>query len=563
LSAARAGRLVKRRRLALSVAGVALVAVIGLLGSWLGTRDAKTRRAAAIGVSEPGVRADFNGDGFSDLAVGLPDEDIGGSSNAGAVTVVYGSADGLAAAGTGMLHAAEAWDQGRVGVVDDPEPNDRFGAAIATADFDGDSYSDLAVAVPREDSSAGAIHVFFGSAKGLTTADQQLLRPADLGVTGGLFGGASLSLAMAWGNFDGDAFGDLAFGAPLAGVGGNFQAGAVHVVYGSGSGLSPGRHQTWDQASLGPVVGAAAEPGDFFGTTLAAGNFNGDDADDLAVGVPGEDTVSLEDVGEVDILYGDKDGGEGLTAAGAQTRRQSSDSPEAGDRFASVLAAGDFNADLKDDLAIGVPGEDIGGLPDVGLVNVLGGSSSGIRCCVTRGSWTQDTVVDGSAVEDTVEDGDRFGDALVAGDFNGDGSTDLAIGVPREDVGDLMWGGAVNVIYGSPEAGLHPGAAESDELFHQDRSGIEGVIEGQELFGTALTAWNFGKGDQDDLAVGVPYEEVDRAEGRQFNAGFVNLIYGDASSGLTSAGDQAWTQDSEGVPDTSESGDRFGEVFVP
>ena len=40
------------------------------------------------------VKADFNGDGRSDLAVGAAAEDIG-SVNAGAVNVIYGSASGL------------------------------------------------------------------------------------------------------------------------------------------------------------------------------------------------------------------------------------------------------------------------------------------------------------------------------------------------------------------------------------------------------------------------------------------------------------------------------------
>ena len=39
--------------------------------------------------------ADFNGDGFDDLAIGVPWEDVGGVENAGAVNVLYGSSGGL------------------------------------------------------------------------------------------------------------------------------------------------------------------------------------------------------------------------------------------------------------------------------------------------------------------------------------------------------------------------------------------------------------------------------------------------------------------------------------
>jgi FG-GAP repeat len=38
---------------------------------------------------------DFNDDGFGDLAVGLPGEDVGRLPNAGAVSVLYGRANGM------------------------------------------------------------------------------------------------------------------------------------------------------------------------------------------------------------------------------------------------------------------------------------------------------------------------------------------------------------------------------------------------------------------------------------------------------------------------------------
>ena len=48
---------------------------------------------------------------------------------------------------------------------------------------------------------------------------------------------------------------------------------------------------------------------------------------------------------------------------------------EAADLFGFALAAGDFDGDLFDDLAIGVPGENSG----AGAVNVLYGSSDRLR----------------------------------------------------------------------------------------------------------------------------------------------------------------------------------------
>jgi hypothetical protein len=56
--------------------------------------------ASAMGpaVAEP-PRSDFNGDRFDDLAIGVPYDNLGNKSWAGAVNVLYGSAKGLTAAG--------------------------------------------------------------------------------------------------------------------------------------------------------------------------------------------------------------------------------------------------------------------------------------------------------------------------------------------------------------------------------------------------------------------------------------------------------------------------------
>jgi hypothetical protein len=62
--------------------------------------------------------SDFNDDGYADLAVGIPEEDIGTIYNAGAVAVLYGTADGISVTGNQFWHqssplvedAAEEWD---------------------------------------------------------------------------------------------------------------------------------------------------------------------------------------------------------------------------------------------------------------------------------------------------------------------------------------------------------------------------------------------------------------------------------------------------------------------
>ena len=69
------------------------------------------------------VQADFNGDGFGDLAIGVPGE----NSSQGAVNVLYGSATGLVATNN------QFWTQDSTGVLDIAEAGDAFGSALAAA----------------------------------------------------------------------------------------------------------------------------------------------------------------------------------------------------------------------------------------------------------------------------------------------------------------------------------------------------------------------------------------------------------------------------------------------
>ena len=318
-------------------------------------------------------------------------------------------------------------------------------------------------------------------------------------------------------------------------------------------------NQVWSQHSTGILGGA--EEGDRFGSALAAGDFNDDDYDDLAVGVPLEDLeydLVIVDAGVANVIYGT---GIGLNAAGNQVWRQ--DSPgiigfaAADDRFGSALAAGDFNGDRRDDLAIGVPGEDVftgaGVRTDAGAVNVIYGRSYAVGLVAAGNQlWHQDVI----GILDAAEDDDKFGSALTAGDFNDDGKDDLAIGVPGEDLlgAAVTDAGAVNVLYGrGPWAGL---TALADQFWHQDLLPNNDGAEMHDRFGSALTAGDFNGDGKDDLAIGVPGEDI----GECLDAGAVDAIYGqDPWVGLLPAGSQFWHQDRPGILDDAEQWDCFGQ----
>ena len=493
----------------------------------------------STGSSGASLQADFNGDGYADLAIGVPYETLDGVE-AGGVNVLYGSASGLTAAGD------QFWDQGRTGVLGEPGEYDNFGLALATGDFNLDGYADLAIGVPFDDSSsvpAGAVNVLYGSGSGLTTAGNQIWHQDSPGIEGVAQHVDGFGYALATGDFDGDGYHDLAVGVPFDGLSGGLSAGSVNIIYGSSGGLSAAGNQLWNQDT--PNVDGVAEPFDLFGGTLAAGDFNNDGRDDLVIGVPREDVGSIFNAGWINLLYGSNSG---LTGDGDQHWHQNSDGikglAEADDEFGSALAVGDFDNDGYADLAIGTPFEDVGSLTDAGAINIIYGSNSGLTDSGDQ-YWHQNT----PGVDGVADPGDFFGWALAAGHFNNDGRADLAVGVPGENLGSINNAGLVNLLYGS-NSGL---TGSGDQLWHQNINGVRGVAEAGDFFGSALSVANFNADGTDDLVIAVPSEDVGTIE----DAGAINVLYGD-DDGLTDSGDQVWHQDSADVANSAEKDDGFG-----
>jgi hypothetical protein len=461
-------------------------------------------------------RVDFNGDGFDDLAIGVPAEGVGGAALAGAVNILYGGAGGLA--GTNQLLT-----QGN------PEPVDLFGFAVAKGDFNADGFTDLAVGAPSEDVGtaglAGAVNVFYGSAGGLPATSQVRLQ-------GNPENSDRFGSALDAGLFNDDDVMDLAVGAPGETVDGQPGAGAVSVFYGSTGGL-PATSQVLLQGN--------PEQGDRFGAALVAGFFNADQGD-LAVGAPGEDVGSAAGAGAVSVFSGTPGG----LPRGGRILLQTN--PEVGDQFGLALAAGFFTGSTFNDLAVGAPTETVGSNADAGAVSVFLGSASQLSATAAQ------TLVQGPGVGGAAEAGDEFGAALAAGFFD-TGPSDLAIGAPFEDLAGAADAGAVNVVYGS-----NTGLVGRNQTLTQDSPGVTGTAEPGDLFGVALARGiffnNFNGDDFADLAIGAAGEDV----GAAADAGAVNVQYGSAT-GLPGPGSQLFTQDSPGVGGTAESGDSFGSAL--
>jgi hypothetical protein len=368
---------------------------------------------------------DFNGDGCSDLAVGDPGATESGISGAGRVLVYFGSSTGL--------HYSQTLLAGSV--ADSTTSLDAsFGSALASGDVNGDGYDDVVVGAPGTDEHTGAVYVFAGTFEPDHIFTGRQYVEGDGTVPGSAEHNDDFGWAVATGDFNGDGRDDVAVGDP----GEDSDAGAVMVLRGSKTALlGSGGRQIWTQGSAG--ISGTAQAGDYFGESLATGDFKGNGRIDLAIGVPAESvTYSGDEAGMVNVIY--SAGSAGLTSTDNQGITQNlsglgGTEPQA--YFGDTMAAGDFNNNGKTDLAIGADGEPFGTVGNVdyvdeaGAVFILNGAAGGLSV-VQPARWDQGT----PGLFGTPEGPDEFGARLAVirvSPLTGDG---LLVGVVGETVGN-------------------------------------------------------------------------------------------------------------------------------
>jgi hypothetical protein len=297
--------------------------------------------------------------------------------------------------------------------------------AVVRGDFDDDGKVETVVSSPESDSNEGAVFVIDSGAGNATRWTRDTSGLAGAGAASGDYFGAALAV----GDFDGDGYDDLAIGTPGADDSGASDGGAIHVIYGSSSGLTTTGDQIFHQGTTG--IQGAPEAGDQVGDVLTTGDFDCDGYDDLAIGVPQEGSGSAAGTGATQVFYGSAGGVS--TVDDVYTQGMGGNGAiEAGDHFGGALAVGNFNGDddtgvACEDLAIASPDEAVGSVASGGYVYTILGGTSGLS---TTGdlAWHQDS----SGVVDTAELNDRFGLRLSSQDEDDDGYDDLFVVTPGD-----------------------------------------------------------------------------------------------------------------------------------
>ncbi len=368
---------------------------------------------------------DLDGDGLDDILLGAP----GLSGRGGAYLVAGTSCDG-----SDEL-CGEPFDlPDSRAVFSGADEGDLCAAALSSAgDADGDGLDDVLIGAPGADLGgldSGAVYLLYGPLSGS-------IGPAEASTTfwGEEAGDGAGSAVVGAGDLDLDGRADLLMGAPRA-SGGARAGGAVYLFLGSGPGdVSLGGA---DALLLGDARGGMA------GFSLAAGfDVDGDGLDDFLVGAPG-DGLTASQAGAAYLVPGPLPPWSTLADAGTRILGE-----QEGDNAGwSVAGAGDIDGDGHDDLLIGAPQAEPGGVAylvpgSVELPYLFRRRLSGVGIRLEGES-----------------DGDQAGWSVDgAGDLDADGFNDLVIAAPGHDR-EAYDAGAVYVLLGPVSGTLGLGLAD-------------------------------------------------------------------------------------------------------
>jgi len=394
-------------------------------------RGASNNDLAGWSVSTAG---DVNGDGLDDVVVGAPFNNTA-AADGGAAYVVYGD-ESLPS--TMNLSEADA-------VLTGPEAGELAGYSVSEFNASGER-DGVVVGAPEADAGgedAGAVYVVRSDTITDARDGELKLSNADatfLGERRGSNAGWSVSTA---GDVDADGSEDIVIGAPRYNVtaaesetGERLnRTGAAYVVNGSAEG-----EVSLSDATL-KLVGISEN--DRAGWSVSdAGDVNDDSVADVLVGAPFNNSHDERNTGAAYAVFGGENVAGEQSLADADVQMAGEGVMDRAGLSVSAAGSGDVTCDGVDDVLVGAPGNDTGGV-DAGAAYLVSGDE---RLSGDLNLTRADAKFVGAGENDSA------GSAVSeAGDLDDDGFGDVVIGAPRNDSLDRTDAGAAYLLFSDCE----------------------------------------------------------------------------------------------------------------
>ncbi len=503
---------------------------------------------------------DINGDGIDDLIITSKTADVGGIVDVGTTYVIFGTADDFAGSfDLSTLDGSNGFS------VSGSFANQRAGYTSASAgDVNGDGVDDLiigGIGAPP----GGEVYIIFGSTDpfSATVALDSLNGETGFTVTAADPADALGRDVSTAGDFNNDGITDILVGANTGDPGERINAGEAYVIYGAVGAVAEAPVITGDlrleapQGQSGAITTAdlsasesGAVPADLlYHVTNAVGGFV------AAFDAPGAPITTFTqadvdagqvvfsndagtELGSFDVTVTDLDGDVGgpVTVAVQSTVGANSfnlsdldgingfqlNGVAAGDLSGlAVSNAGDINGDGFDDVIVGAPEADGGGINSSGETYIVFGAAGGFAPQIELSSLDG---TNGFRLTGTASGDLSGGTVSAAGDVNNDGFDDLLVGIRNADRPSFNEGEVI-VLYGGSTP--FPASRALTGFDGTDGTVINGA-DFNSLTGASLSEAGDINGDGiDDFIIGSAFGDT----GAGVDAGESYIVFG-ADGGL-------------------------------
>jgi hypothetical protein len=396
----------------------------------------------------------------------------------------------------------------------------------------------------HDDSASASLDLQQGQGPDLTLVGMT----AGDGITVNDVGQISGNITAIAADVNGDRVNDLIIGVPYndGPDGTRSNCGAVYILLGrSGQSFPSVRDLNLQRPD---VIIYGADPDYLLGSSVAAGDINGDGVADVLIGVPNADEPNRLNVGKVYVFFG----GASLTSASVRDLRSSSADvtiigwggpagKNVQDQAGTALATGDVNGDGIADIIIGAPGVKgpdgtRTGPPPAGALYVLFGSRSwpSLRDIGSNpASPTADIVIYGRTNAVKISGvplgvvGEGLGKAVAAGDVNGDGISDIIGGAPFYTAGNDISQGRAYVFFGSRTLTPSSRRDTSKTSGAEAPNAMFGGIDAADFLGSVISVGDVNGDRIEDLILGVP--QGSGPGNARIGSGEVYVIFGSST----------------------------------